>query len=201
MKYGLTTASLLIVLAFLVVLFSHAWIYPLFNLVLLGILLLFLKQYEWKTFTTILSPILVVPLALYSVDIFDRILPTHSSNIWFYGFILAVTLIYAYLFRDALTRWIEPKNHKTFLCLVLTIFASSFIASLIAIYCLDISSSEKGVSPVDVRACQLVGAYLPSISGKSFGWPYALQIVSFFPSAFVLLSMLVRHFKKQPKSE
>lgn len=200
MKYGLTIASLLIVLAFLVVLFSHAWIYPLFNLVLLGILLLFLKRYEWKTVATILSPVFVIPSALYCIDAFDKILPGHSSDVWFYGFILAVTLIYAYLFRDALTRWIEPKNHKTFLCLVFTIFASSFIASLIAIYCLDVSSSEKGVFPMDVRTCQLVGAYLPSVSGKSFGWPYALQIVSFFPSAFVLLSVLVRHFKKQPKS-
>lgn len=198
MKHGFVV-SLLIVATFLVVLFSHVWIYPLFNLVILGLLLLFLKRHEWKTVATILSPVLAAPFAIYFLDVFGRMLPIRGSNVWLYGFSILAILTYAYLFRELFTRWIEPKNLKPLLYLILVLFIASFIASLTAIYCLDVSSSEKGVSLVDIRTCQMVGAYLPSVSGKTFVRPWVLQIVSFIPSTFVLLLALVQRFAKQQK--
>jgi hypothetical protein len=202
------TVSVLLTLGFFACLAFSLWSYCVVGIFILAVVITYLKKRDAKTVLLLLSPILVYPALHLLLVLFDaRFLNVkypfiYNSSFVFWGYFLPpilTGLIYAYLFRNILSGWVEPKQRKAFVGFVCVLIAASLFASRIASECWDVSRAEKGITQQEIHWCQFVHEYHPTSSDDFSDFPGQLQMLTFLPISIILTAMVSLYFSKRPK--
>ncbi len=198
--------AVLLTALFFGLLISSLYYYALVDFFLIAIVISLLKKYEVKTVLLLLSPMIVYPLiwvliSLLPFSFWDQIFGWRNSGTA-EMIILPTTmgLLYAYLFRDIFTKFIEPSYRWILIGLMgLMLLSSTFVIPVIN-QCEIISASEKGVTKQEVSGCQMLGLYRGGANRHSFGWDRTLAAYTFIPTIIILLGMSLQYATRKNES-
>lgn len=185
--------TIALIFFFLVLLVINPSSYLFVNLFLLVLVVALLKKIQPKIILLLFSPIVVFPIILLFSILFTGVLPRNAPSVLF---IISV-ILYAYLFREVLTRWIKPALRVVFIYGAIALISTSLFASVVISECWDISRAEKGVTSEEIGFCQLFNQYQPARANQFLGFPIALQFSTFFPTTFIMGGMFIQYFLKR----
>ncbi len=183
--------------------FASLLVSPL-NYVFLGIFLIatvlaLLRAYDLKKVAMLLSPLIVFPSIIITVDsllssikILDRVITGvriyYTIPRWLFVFVpsLLFSVLYAYLFRDVLKKWIDPARRALLLALISVMVGVGLASSSFVRYCETVKRSEKGVLMQEIQACQTFGLYYRYFETSSNQSKPGVLFTTFFGSADIL---------------
>jgi len=182
--------SLGLAAVFVVLLAFNLLAFVLVDFFLMAIGILLLKKHDVKTILLLLSPLVAFLFIFYFFGIFQARL----IRVWYIPSLpwVVFALLYAYLFRHYLTKWVEPKARWWAFGIACFLMVLSFLASHVIVGCYAISRAEKGVTTHEIEWCKTWDEYTPTSSKKFSGLQGYLEDVVLWPLVIILAGMLVQ---------
>ena len=199
-----TQISLVLSVAYIVVLFLFPWSYAVAPLVLIGMIMIHLRG---RSLSDLLYPLwpFFISLAFLFV-FFAGIVVIHSTLliesvvIFSLAFMVMLGLCWGYYYSR-----LDKKRILSTLTLIgfALVLALAFLQATQLIRCTSISAAEKGVTPAEILGCQITNAYQPSgLSRQGVGWKESVHIFlrgtsTILPGISLGIWILIRHISKK----
>ncbi|MBM3204817.1 hypothetical protein FJZ48_02450 [Candidatus Uhrbacteria bacterium] len=182
---------------FVVLLAFNLWAFALVPFFLMAIAILLLKKHDARTIVLLVSPLIVYPLVYVLLGKIYHVFLPYISSQGMHLFIanlpiIILGLMYAIVFRNYLTKWIEPRVRWWAFGIALFMLVVSFFASHVVSRCYGISRAEKGVTAHEIEWCKTWGQYIPTSSDKFGGLPDYIERYTLWPPVIILAGMLIQ---------
>lgn len=196
--------SLVLSVAYIVVLFLFPWSYVVAPLVLIGMIMIHLRG---RSLSDLLYPIwpffmslAFIFVCLVGLIVIQSTLLIGSVVIFSLAFMVMLGLCWGYYYSR-----IDKKRMLSTMTLIgfVLVTALAFLQATQLIRCTSISAAEKGVTPGEILGCQITNVYQPSgLSRQGVGWKESVHIFlrgtsTILPGISLGAWILIRHISKK----